>query len=212
MASLPTGIRRVYNYFYKRRATVSNSYTPTPTQIKEYFESQSFNAENITEEEFNQAVNHFSKGELSLEVQDVSNIEELSNSSEIVSVSTNDELSHTQKQTLIQQVASTLEVNLSVDQVKKISQKMDWSLSDRTLLKDRIQSAIVAWIDYQIEQDKQQTDDMMQEVEEHLVTKLQESNQHFDSKAREFSNRIEEAREKFRATETELLDLFKIPS
>ncbi|ACC81175.1 hypothetical protein [Nostoc punctiforme] len=139
-------------------------------------------------------------------------VDELSGSSEIVPASTNDELSHTQKQTLIQQVASTLEVSLSVEEVQSISQKMDWVLSDRASLKDRIKSAIVAWVDYQVDQDLQQTDEMMQEVEQYLVTRLQEANQHFNSKATAFSGRIEEARDKFRTTEAKILNLFKVPS
>ncbi|HYX18314.1 MAG TPA: hypothetical protein VE944_28905 [Nostoc sp.] len=120
------------------------------------------------------------------------------------------ELSQTQRQTLIQQVASTIDVSLPVEQIKLISQKMDWAISDRASLKTQIQSAIVAWINHQIDQDKQQTDEMMQEVEQHFVTKLQEGNDHFDDKTRAFSIHVGQARDKFRATEAEILDFFKI--
>ncbi|WP_414755586.1 hypothetical protein [Anabaena sp. CCY 9910] len=138
-------------------------------------------------------------------------VEDLAGSSEMVPIEKS-ELSHTQKQTLIQQVASTLDINLSLEQITGISKKMNWALSDRASLKERVRDAIIAWVDYQIEQDKRQTDEMMREVEGHLVTRLQESNQHFNNRARDFSERVSDAVEKFRTTETEILDLFKVPN
>ncbi|MEH1822166.1 MAG: hypothetical protein V7L31_24335 [Nostoc sp.] len=138
-------------------------------------------------------------------------VEKLSASSEMVPTGAG-ELSHAQKKTLIQQVASTLDVSLPIEQIKSISQKMDWAISDRAELKTRIQSAIIAWVDHQIEQDKRQTDDIMQQVETHLIAGLEESNEHFSGKTRAFSRRVEEARDKFRDSEAEILSLFKVPS
>ena len=123
-----------------------------------------------------------------------------------------DELSHSQKQALIQQVASALEVALPIEQIKQISQKIDWAIASRVSLKDQIQAAIIAWVDYQIDQDNRQTDEMMQAVESHLTMRLQESNQHFNHKAFQFSKQVDEAVEKFRTTEAEILSIFKIPS
>ncbi len=137
-------------------------------------------------------------------------VEKLSPSSEMVPVNAG-ELSQSQKQTLIQQVASTVDVALPIEQIQQISQKMDWAISDRASLKDRIQSAIIAWVNHQVEQDKQETDEMIQQVEEHFVAKLQEGNDYFGDKTHQFSKRIEEARDKFRTSETEILSLFKVP-
>lgn len=120
-------------------------------------------------------------------------------------------MSVAQKQELITQVATALDVSLSVTQVQEISQKMNWAMSDRTNVKQRIQAAIVAWIDYQTDQDLRQTNEMMQAVEGHLATKLQESNQHFSNKAQQLSTRVGQAVEQFRATETEVLSFFQIP-
>jgi uncharacterized protein YoxC len=138
-------------------------------------------------------------------------VDELLPQSKLAVTKTN-ELSHTQKQTLIQEIASSLDVNLSIDQIKQVSQKMDWALSDRASLRGQIKSAIIAWIDYQLAEDMQQTDDLMQEVEDHFVSKLQESNERFNNKARKFSDRVNESVENFRNTKTEILNLFKIPS
>ncbi|MBD2489044.1 hypothetical protein [Aulosira sp. FACHB-615] len=138
-------------------------------------------------------------------------VDKLSGSSEMVPAGAG-ELSNFQKKSLIKEIAVELNLNLSFEQIKDISQKMNWALSDRTSLKERIQSAMIAYIDYQVDQDLRQTDEMMQEVTTHLSQRLQESNQHFNNKASEFSQQINGAVEKFRTTEAEILDLFKVPS
>ena len=137
-------------------------------------------------------------------------VQELSESTAIL-LASKSELSERQKQSFIEQTASSLDINLSLEEIKGISQKMDWALNDRASLKKRVQDGIIAWVDYQIKQDKQQTDNMMREVEEHLVTRLQETNEHFNNSARQFSGRVGDAIEKFRATEEKILGLFKIP-
>lgn len=164
----------------------------TLEQIRTYILAN-YHDEELTDDQMSAIVDHLTGGEALA----------LSNASE---------LSQAQKQTLIQQVASTLNIDLPIEQIREISQQMNWALSDRASLKERVQSAIIAWVNYQIEQDKQQTDEMMREVESHLATKLQESNEHFTHSAQRFSRRVSEAVGKFRTTETELLDLFKVPS
>jgi hypothetical protein len=141
----------------------------------------------------------------------------LSELSEIVPASvetepTDSTLSLREKQELIEQVASTLDINLPVQEIKSISQKMDWALSDRASLKDRIKSAIIAWIDYHVDQDLEDTDSLIQEVQGHLATKLQQSNRHFTQKAEDFSLEVTKAVEHFRATEATVLSFFQIPS
>ena len=155
---------------------------------------------------------NYAGAEADLTEEQISEIVQKLSESTAISVASKGELSEKEKQSFIQQTASSLDINLSLEEIKGISQKMDWAMSDRTSLKKRVQDAIIAWVDYQIDQDKRQTDDMMREVEGHLNTRLLESNEHFNNSARQFSGRVGDAIEKFRATETEILGLFKIPS
>ncbi len=66
--ALALGTRKVYNRLYKNKAT-SGDYAPTPSEIEKYFESQGFDADNLTDEQFNQSIDYFSKGSLSTEVK-----------------------------------------------------------------------------------------------------------------------------------------------
>jgi pantothenate synthetase len=137
----------------------------------------------------------------------------LSTFSQMVPVEPTDStLSQRDKQELIQQVASTLDVQIPVNEIKLISQKMNWALSDRASLKEKIKSAIIAWIDHHIDQDFQETDSLIEDVQNHLASKLNESNRHFTQKAERFSLDVEKAVNNFRTTEATVLGFFKIPS
>ncbi|MDZ8138859.1 MAG: hypothetical protein RM049_26745 [Nostoc sp. DedQUE04] len=130
--------------------------------------------------------------------------------SKIVPADTSNDLSQVERQGMIEQVASTLEIDLSVEQVKRISSDMDWALSDRAALKKQICTAIIAWADHKFNEDATSTDEMMEEVEAHFLSRLKENNQHFNRKVNEFSGEVSKAINKFRTTEAEVLDLFKI--
>ncbi|MFN6560065.1 MAG: hypothetical protein RMY28_009675 [Nostoc sp. ChiSLP01] len=137
-------------------------------------------------------------------------VEKMSGSSELVQTDAS-ELTHNQKESLIQEVASELKVDLSVEQVKRLSQEMDWALRDRATLRKKICAAIIAWTNHKFEQDALSTDEMMDEVEQHFVRRLKQNNQHFNKRVNEFSGEVNQAIEKFRTAEAEILDLFKIP-
>ncbi len=139
-------------------------------------------------------------------------VEELSSSSTKLATVKKSQLSQTEKRALVQQVASSLEIELPVEEIREISQKLNWTISDRASLKEQIGGAIIAWVDYQIDKDKQQTDEMFEDVETHLSTRLNESNQHFKQRTAELSSQLGVVTEKFCATRTEILDLFQIPN
>ena len=120
-------------------------------------------------------------------------------------------LSQEKKQEFIQQVASNLDISLSLDNVKEISQKLDWALSDRASIKSRIQAAIIAWIDFKVDQDKLDTDRLIQSAENHFSEKMQQAALHFDQKTSDFSNRVGQSVKQFRSQEDRFLNLFKIP-
>lgn len=122
------------------------------------------------------------------------------------------DISYSQKQTLVQQVATSLELDLPVDHIREISQQMNWALSDRSTMKQRIKAAIIAWVNHQVEKDQEETNKIMEEVEGALVAGLESSNQHFKQRSQDFSRRVDAAVEKFRTTEAEVLDLFQVPN
>lgn len=121
-------------------------------------------------------------------------------------------LTEVEKSELIGEVATTLSVNLSLKQIQEISQGIDWVTTSRKARIEEIESAIIAWIDYRVEQDVQQTDKMIGRIESHLSARLQENNKHFAASVQAFSNRVDKAVESFRTTEAEILELFKIPT
>jgi hypothetical protein len=161
-------------------------------QIREYLEQNGYPQSDLTDEQVTQIVDNLSPAG-------------------IIPATESASLTQQEKQNFIQEVASNLQINLSLDNVKEISQKLDWAFNDRTSLKAKIQQAIIAWIDFKAGQDKQQTDELIETTQQYFSQRMAESGEYFNTRATDFSKGLEESVHQFRATEDKFLELFKIP-
>ena len=177
MASLPSGVRRVYNSLYKRRVTGGNSYTPTPTQIKEYFDSQGFNVENITDEQFNQAVNYFSKGELSTFSQDYEDMPSGKAEANAPSETNQIVVSDADKQALVSSQSSALGFTLSEDETTAIADSIDDVFTDYSSFISSVTNAIKGYIAHKFDTIEDDLENSTTEVREYLTVRTNQLNQ-----------------------------------
>ncbi|MHC5719683.1 MAG: hypothetical protein ACYTX0_48500, partial [Nostoc sp.] len=142
MTAIPAGIRKVYNYFYKKKS-LEGSFMPTPSQIREYFESQAFDVDNVVDEQFNHAVDYFSKGELSTAVQGSESLT-LKEKSEVVHGGNPQD--HTSE--LVSNTAENLGIVLNTQEIADIAENINYSSDDLYNSLDEIKSAIIAFVRY----------------------------------------------------------------
>jgi hypothetical protein len=215
MSSLPSGVRRVYNFLYKRKATGGNSYTPTPAQIKEYFESQGFNFDNITESQFNQAINHFSSSELSLITQpnstalnaDKGEVNETDNTPESSIVLTEQQLKD-----IVTTKAAEMSIQLSTSDVEYVASQID---SIDTTLEDvltQTENLLCAYADYKKQEGIQKIDAMFVRVYNHVQSNNEETSQHISSGFQQFGRDVEQAQQDFKSSVFDTLKRLKVSS
>ncbi|MEH2055403.1 MAG: hypothetical protein V7K97_04365 [Nostoc sp.] len=228
MASLPSGVRRVYNSLYKRRVTGGNSYTPTPTQIKEYFDSQGFNIESITDEQFNQAVNHFSKGELSLTTQQESSLLEsqsVAGVSPIVEtgvlnqndVNESDNmpesslvLTEQQLQGIVSTKAVEMSLQLSTSDIEYVAGQID---SIDTTLDDvltQTENLLCAYADHKKQEGIQKIDAMFGRVYNHVQSNNEDTSQHISRGLQQFGRDVEQSQQDFKSSVFTTLERLKV--
>lgn len=212
MASLPAGVRRVYNFLYKRRATGSNSYTPTPAQIKEYFESQGFNFDNITEEQFNQAINHFSTGELSLQSDSTALDINQGEVNESDSPESSIVLTDQQLKDIVTTKAAEMSIQLSTSDVEYVASQID---SIHTTLDDvltQTENLLCAYADYKKQEGIQKIDAMFGRVYNHVQSNNEETSQYISSGLQKFGRDVEQAQQDFKSSVFNTLKRLKVSS
>ncbi|MFN6565214.1 MAG: hypothetical protein RMY28_036180 [Nostoc sp. ChiSLP01] len=213
MSSLPSGVRRVYNTLYKRKATGGMSYTPSPSKIKDYFESKGFNLHNITDEEFNQTISHFSKGELSLPQIEQSTEIDSHGQSENVNSTESSIVFPTQQQ--IKDIVSTKAIEMSLElstlDVEYVASQID---STDTTLDDvlqQVESLLCAYADHKQQESIQKIDSMFGRVYSHVQFNNSQTSRHLSQKLRQFGTDVEQAQEDFKSSIGNALERLKIP-
>ncbi|NEU77613.1 hypothetical protein [Nostoc sp. UIC 10630] len=230
MASLPSGVRRVYNSLYKRRVTSGNSYTPTPTQIKEYFDSQGFNVENITDEQFNQAVNHFSKGELSLTTQQESTLLESQSVAEVspvveTGVLNQDDMNESdnipefglvlteqQLKDIVTTKAVEMSLQLSTSDIEYVAGQID---SIDTTLDDvltQTENLLCAYADHKKQEGIQKIDAMFGRVYNHVQSNNEDTSQYISRGLQQFGRDVEQSQQDFKSSVFNTLERLKVSS
>lgn len=228
MSSLPSGVRRVYNSLYKRKATSSNSYTPTPTQIKEYFDSQGFNVENITDEQFNQAIDHFSSCELSLTTQQESSLLEsqsVAGVSPVVEtgvlnqndVNESDKmpesslvLTEQQLQGIVSTKAVEMSLQLSTSDIEYVAGQID---SIDTTLDDvltQTENLLCAYADHKKQEGIQKIDAMFGRVYNHVQSNNEDTSQHISRGLQQFGRDVEQSQQDFKSSVFTTLERLKV--
>jgi tetrahydromethanopterin S-methyltransferase subunit B len=212
MSNLPTVVRRVYNYFYKRRATGDSSLAPTPTEIKEYFHSQGFNTESITDEEFNQAINHFSKGELSLQLDSTALDVNQGEVNESDSPESSIVLTDQQLKDIVTTKAAEMSIQLSTSDVEYVASQID---SIDTTLDDvltQTENLLCAYADYKKQEGIQKIDAMFERVYNHVQSNNEETSHHISSGLQKFGRDVEQSQQDFKSSVFNALERLKVSS
>lgn len=211
MSNLPTGVRRVYNYFYKRRATGDNSYTPTPTQIKEYFDSQGFDIDSITNEQFNQAISYFSKGELSLQQDSATlNLQNDVNGSDDIPAESSLVLTEQQLQGIVSTKSVEMSLQLSTSDVEYVAGQID---NIDTTLDDvltQTENLLCAYADHKKQEGIQKIDAMFGRVYNHVQHSNQETSHHISNGLQQFGRDVEQAQQDFKSSVFNTLERLKV--
>lgn len=212
MANLPSGVRRVYNHFYKRKATGGNSYTPTPSEIKDYLESQGFGSDNITEEQFNQTINHFSSCELSF--SQVEQSAELINQTGDAKVDdfSSGTLTKQERHSIVSSKASQMNIQLSADDIDYVAGRIDIQVG--TTLDEilhQTESLLCKYADYKQQEGIQKIDAMFGRVYNHVQSNNEDTSQHISRGLQQFGRDIEQSEKDFKSSISNALSRLKIP-
>lgn len=212
MASLPSGVRRVYNSLYKRRVTGGNSYTPTPTQIKEYFDSQGFNVENITDEEFSQVINHFSKGELSTFSQDYEDMPSGEAEANAPLINNQIVVSDADKQALVSSQSSALGFTLTEEEAIAVADSIDDVFTDYSSFISSVTNAIKGYIAHKFDTIENDLENSTTEVREYLTARTNRLNQkvsNFADNVKAIQTDTEAIRKNLKSSEIAVLARFR---
>lgn len=187
MAKLPSGVRRVYNALYKLKASGRTAYTPTPSEIKDYFDTNNLNHDSITDDEFHQAVNHFCKGELSTDTQN--KIDTTSNNElEIVSPNNKPEpitsakhnqivISNSDKQALVSSQSSALGFTLTEEETIAVADSIDDVFNDYSSFISSVTNAIKGYIAHKFDTIEHDLESSTTEVREYLAARTNQLNE-----------------------------------
>ncbi|MBN3871651.1 hypothetical protein [Nostoc sp. JL33] len=174
--TLAAGTRKVYNHFYKGKAT-RGSYTPTPSEIKNYFESQGFDADNLTDEQFNQTVNYFSKGELSTVSQDSEEMPSGEAEANAPIVNNQIVVSGADKQALVSSQSSALGFTLTEEETIAIADSIDDVFTDYSSFISSVTNAIKGYISHKFDTIENDLENSTTEVREYLTARTNQLNQ-----------------------------------
>ncbi|WP_375511792.1 hypothetical protein [uncultured Nostoc sp.] len=195
MAKLPSGIRRVYNALYKLKAGGQMAYTPTPLQIKNYFEAQSFNPDSITDEQFTQTVNHFSKGSLSTELKFESAI-----------------VHPTQQEVreIVSNKAIELSLELSSDDINYVADQIDCVNSTIDDILNKVEGLLTAYSDHKKQENIDKIDSMFNRVYNHFQDNNSSTSNHLSARMRSFGKNVEQAQQDLKSSISSTLNRLKI--
>lgn len=214
MANLPSGVKKVYNHFYKRKS--DGGYTPTPTQIKEYFESKDFDVENINDDQFNEVVNYFSPKQITKpEPQSVLSPElaQPQERSQSVPVAQPAPLTISQKQELVSLKAQQMNIVLSGDDVQYVANQINQqtnSTLDEVI--NQVESALVKFADYKKRESEIKINEMFGRVYSHVEQNNYETSQQISQGLRHFGQSIEEAQQDFKSSVLNALKCLDTPA
>lgn len=195
MAKLPSAIRKVYNTLYKLKAGGQISYNPTPLEVKEYFNSVDFSHDEITEEQFNQAVNHFSKGNLSTEIKVESAI-----------------VHPTQQEVreIVSSKAVELSLKLSIDDVNYVADQIDCVNSTLDEILSEVEGLLTAYSDHKKQESIGKINSMFSRVYSHFESNNSSTSNHLSEKMRRFGEDVEQTQQAFKSSISGALSRLKI--
>jgi hypothetical protein len=174
--ALAAGTRKVYNRFYRNKAT-GGSYAPTPSQIEEYFASQGFDANSLTDEQFNQAINYFSKGELSTFGQDSEDMPSGEAEANAPLVNNQIVVSDADKQALVSSQSSALGFTLTEEEAIAVADSIDDVFTDYSSFISSVTNAIKGYIAHKFDTIENDLENSTTEVREYLTARTNRLNQ-----------------------------------
>jgi hypothetical protein len=217
--TLPVGIRKVYNHFYKKKS-LGGSSVPTPSQIKEYLESRGFDLDNIDDEEFNQAIDYFSKGELSVIQQD-GDVEELPlRGSAVVhggnpqehTVSPNElAITSTSKSELVASAAESLGIILNTQEVINIADNINYSSDNLHDSLDEIKSAIITFIQHKALLNNQKINQVISDINQVASSEFSNNSQQLTEGLQSVNRQMQQQNTDFKSKVKSAIAAFAIP-
>ncbi|QIR41730.1 hypothetical protein HCG51_34130 (plasmid) [Tolypothrix sp. PCC 7910] len=210
--ALASGTRRVYNRFYRNKAT-GGSYAPTPSQIEEYFVSQGFDAHNLSDEQFNQTVHHFSKGELSTVGKDSQATFNSKADANIFPENNQIVVSSADKQALVSTQSAALGFELSEQETIAIADNIDNVFADYSAFVTSVTSAITGYIAHKFDEIEEKLDSSGNDVRKYLADRNFRLNQKlvdYANNVKNIKSDTEEIRENLQTTKNVVLSRFQI--
>jgi hypothetical protein len=207
MTAIPAGIRKVYNYFYKKKSLEGSSMF-TPTQIKEYFVSFGFDVDAITDEQFNQAVDYFSKGELALVEQDkpLTFLEEEQRSPIEPEPEPQPERSQ-----MIKSQAQALGIVLNDAEIVQIASNLNESSDDLHDSLDDIKSAIIAFVRYKSSLNGQRISEVIEEINNVVADELSSNSRKLTQGLESINHNMQQQNADFKSKVKSAIAVFAIP-
>ncbi|MFN6475301.1 hypothetical protein [Nostoc sp. DedQUE07] len=207
MAKLPAGVRRIYNHFYKQKATGEKGYTPTPLEIKEYLDSKGFGQETLDEHQFNETIAYFSKGKLSLPTDKpvVESITgsikpEIDSSSDDIPAEASLALSDQQIQGIVNNKAASMSMQLSADDVDYVANQID---SVDATLEDvlaQTETLLCAYADHKQRESLEKVDRMFGRVYNHIQNGNQATSDELSRGLKQFGKDVAQSQEAFKSS------------
>jgi hypothetical protein len=213
MTALPAGIRKVYNYFYKKKS-LGGSSAPTPTQIKEYFESRGFDLDNIDDEEFNQAIGYFSKGELSVIQQDDDNDSEAVASLRVSNVEKSPNklaITPNSKSELVASAAESLGIVLNTQEVINIADNINYSSDNLHDSLDEIKSAIIKFIQHKALLNNQKINQVISDINQVASSEFSNNSQQLTEGLQSVNRQMQQQNTDFKSKVKSAIAAFAIP-
>lgn len=198
--TLPVGIRKVYNHFYKKKS-LGGSSVPTPTQIKEYFEFRGFDFDNMDDEEFNQAIDYFSKGELSVIQQD-DDVEKSPNKLAITPSS---------KSELVVSAAESLGIVLNTQEVINIADNINYSSENLHDSLDEIKSAIITFIQHKALLNNQKINQVISDINQVASSEFSNNSQQLTEGLQSVNRQMQQQNTDFKSQVKSAIAVFAIP-
>lgn len=209
MAKLAAGVRRIYNHFYKQKATGEKGYTPTPLEIKEYLDSKGFNQETLDEHQFSETIAYFSKGELSLMTDEpvseaISATEsipdEIDSATDDINHESSITLSDQQLQNIVNSKAASMSMQLSADDVEYVANQID---SVDATLEDvlaQTETLLCAYADHKQRESLQKVDRMFGRVYDHIQNGNQATSDELSRGLKQFGKDVAQSQEAFKSS------------
>lgn len=124
-----------------------------------------------------------------------------------------------EQQKIVAQTAYNIDVSLPSEALSQIASSIDWAIESRSKLMQELRSAIRLWAKHKLEEAQKaavdirnETNQLYAEISSTINGAIEEDNQQFSAQAEQLKQQINQAVESFRSTQSQIINIFKVPS